>query len=204
MYTHLTDAIEIPALLVMGIAFFASVFLWRLLPWRRIRFRGTPLFVFVVDVFLWPFMKLGAAGKITHWWDWTPVPRSEVDAGVRPLVVASQIPQQRVYKITKWLGQYNWEGVKDLYKTLFVLQIVVVLEPESYRGFWRLLISGNRYQDKMQYAFYDRVDLLVRGRVKTLLDGKKYFLGQVEDGRYIPLKLVETTSRDQYPDIPFV
>ena len=194
----------IKSLLVTGIVFCAAAFLWRVLPWRRIRFRSIPVFVFVVDVLLWPFMKLGAAGKITHWWDWTPVPRSEVGAEIRPLFVASKAPQQRVYKTTKWLGQYNWEGVKDLYKTLFVLQIVVVLEPESYPGFWRLLISGNRYQDKTQYDFYDQVDLLVLGRVKTLLDGKKYFLGQTEDGRYIPLTLVETTTRDQYPDIPFV
>jgi hypothetical protein len=192
------------AFLVTGIALCACAFLWRLLPWRRIRFRGIPVFVFVVDLILWPFMKLGAAGKITHWWDWTPVPQLEVDAEIPPLLVASQIPQQRVYKITKWLKQYNLEGVKDLYKTLFVLQVVVVLEPESYEGFWRLLISGNRYQDEMQYTVYDQVDLLVRGKVKTLLDGKKYFLGQTEDGRYIPLKLVETTTRDQYPDIPFV
>jgi len=195
---------EIQPLLIICIAFSACGLLWRVLPWQRIRFRGIPVFVFVVDVFLWPFMKLGAAGKITHWWDWTPVPRSEVGTEIRPLFVASQAPQQRVYKITKWLGQYNWEGVKDLYKTLFVLQIVVVLEPESYPGFWRLLISGNRYQDETQYDLYDRVDLLVLGRVKTLLDGKKYVLGQVEDGRYIPLKVVEITSRDQYPDIPFV
>jgi len=192
------------ALLITGIAFCAAVFLWRVLPWRKIRYRGTPLFVFVVDVILWPFMKIGAEGKITHWWDWTPVPRSEIDTEIAPLVVESKTPQQRVYKITKWLGQYNWEGARDLYKTLFVLQVVVVLEPDEYQGFWRLLISGNRYQDKMQYEIYDRVDVLVQGKVKTLLDGKKYFLGQTEGGIYLALKLVATTTRDQYPDIPFV
>jgi len=85
-----------------------------------------------------------------------------------------------------------------------VLQEVVVLEPESYQGFWRLLIAGNRYQNEKQYDFYDRVDLLIQGRVKTLIDGRKWFLGQTEDGICIPLTLVAQTSRERYPDIPFV
>jgi hypothetical protein len=174
------------------------------LPWQKIRFRDIPAVVYVADIFLAPFMKLAAAGKITHWWDWTPVPSRDIDPAVRPLVIASRAPQQRVYKKSKWLGQYNWTGLKDLYKTLFVLETVVVLEPETYRGFWRLLISGNRRQDKHQYDAYDRVDVLVRGKVKTLLDGKKRFLGQAGDGTYIPLKLVAVASREQYPDIPFV
>jgi hypothetical protein len=195
---------EIRFLVVTGFAFCASVFLWRVLPWDRVRFRDIPGLVFVVDLLLWPFMKLGAKGKITHWWDWSPVLRLEIDPSVRPLIVASESPQQRVYRISRRLGQYNWEGVKDLYKTLFVLQVVVVLEPESYKGFWRLLIAGNRFQDEMQYQIYDRVDLLVRGKVKTLLDGRKLFLGQAEDGTYIPLRLFETTTRDRYPDLPFV
>jgi len=198
------DAMEIRVLLVIGIAGFVYFFLWRVIPWERIRFRDIPGVVFAADFLLWPFMKLGAAGKITHWWDWKPVSRFEIDPEIRPLVVASQTPQQRVYKTTRWLGQYNWEGIKDLFKTLFLLHVVAVLEPKSYEGFWRLLVAGNRYQDERQYELYYRVDVLVLGRVKTLLDGKKYFLGQAEDGRYIPLRLVAITSRDQYPDIPFV
>ncbi len=46
--------------------------------------------------------------------------------------------------------------------------------------------------------------MLVLGKVKTLLDGKKLFLGQDEDGKYIALKKVAITSRDQFPDVPFV
>lgn len=153
---------------------------------------------------LWPFMELGASGKLTHWWDWEPVPLSAINPEIPPLIVSSSIPQQRVYRTTELLGRYNWEGVRDLYKTLFTLQEVAVLEPESYRGFWRLLIAGNRYQDEKQYDLYVRVDLLIRGRVKTLLDGRKLFLGQAEDGRYIPLRLVVQTSRDRYKDLPFV
>jgi hypothetical protein len=195
---------EMRFLLVTSAACIACLLLWRVFPWERTRFQGIPGYVFLVDVLLWPLMKLGATGKITHWWDWKPVLRSHVDPNVRPLIVASQMPQQRVYKTSILFGRYNLEGLKDLYKTLFVLQVVVVLEPESYDGFWRLLVAGNRYQGKNQYALYDQVDLLVRGRLKTLLDGRKYFVGQAEDGTYIPLKLVEITTRDQYPDIPFV
>jgi hypothetical protein len=178
--------------------------LWKILPWKNIRFRDIPGFVLIADLLLWPFMKLGASGKITHWWDWEPVPRSEIDPEIPPLIVVSCTPQQRVYKTTEWLGKYNWEGVKDVYKTLFVLHEVVVLEPESYQGFWRLLVAGNRYRDEKQYDIYERVNLLIQGGVKTLLDGRKWFLGQTEDGGCIPLKLVAQTSRDQYPDIPFV
>jgi hypothetical protein len=81
---------------------------------------------------------------------------------------------------------------------------VVVLEPEWYQGYWRLMIAGNRFQDENQYQIFDQVDVLVRGRVKTLLDGRKMFLGHAEDGRYIPLKLVAITSRQHFPGIPFV
>jgi hypothetical protein len=187
-----------------GIPQRGSAFLSKVLPWDRIRLRYIPVFVRLADVLLAPLMKLGAAGKITHWWDWTPVPRSEVDPAVRPLVIASQMPQQRVYKQSRWLGQYNWDGLKDLYKTLFVLQVVVILEPEWYQGYWRLMIAGNRYQDKNQYKIYDQVDVLVRGPVKTLLDGRKRFLGQAQDGRYIPVKLVAIANREQFPEVPFV
>ena len=203
-YAHSRGAMEFRFLVVTGLACCACALFWGLLPWQKIRFRDIPGFVLVADVLLWPLMKLGAAGKITHWWDWSPVSRLDIDPEVPPLVVASQTPQQRVYKTTRWLGQYNWEGVRDLYKTLFVLQIVAVLEPESYQGFWRLLVAGNRYRDELQYEFYDRVDLLVLGKVKTLLDGEKRFLGQTETGGNISLTLVAITSRDQYPDIPFV
>ena len=149
-------------------------------------------------------MKFGAEGKITHWWDWTPVPRREIDPEVSPLVLASRTPQLRIYRRTRWLGQYNWQGLKDLYLTLFVLRKVVVLEPEWYQGYWRLMIAGNRFQDENQYEIFDQVDVLVRGRVKTLLDGRKMFLGHAEDGRFIPLKLVAITSRQHFPGIPFV
>jgi hypothetical protein len=171
------------------------------IPWQKIRFRNTPAFVLIADVILAPLMKLGATGKITHWWDWTPAPRIEIDPEIVPLVVASRAPQQRVYKKTRWLGQYNWQGLKDLYKTLFVLREVAVLEPEWYQGFWKLMIAGNSFQDERQYAFYDEVGLLVQGKVKTLLDGEKR---HAEDGRYIPLKLVAITTREQYPAVPFV
>ena len=195
---------DIRSFLVIGIPLCAFAFVSKILPWKRIRFRKIPGVVLVADLLLAPLMKFGAGGKITHWWDWEPVSRSEIDPRVSPLLVDSGAPQQRIYKISKWLGQYNLDGVRDLYKTLFVLQMVVVLEPESYPGFWRLLISGNRYQDEKQYELYDRVDLLVLGKVKTLLDGKKWFLGQAEDGQYIALKRVAITTRDQYPDMPFV
>ena len=98
----------------------------------------------------------------------------------------------------------NSVGLKDLHQTLFVLQTVVVVEPEWYQGFWRLMVAGNRYQDAQQYAGYDRVDVLVRGRVKTLLDGKKLLLGQAQDGKCIPLKLVAIANRESFPDVPFV
>ncbi len=195
---------DLHPLLVTGILYCAFAFFSKVLPWKRIRFRNIPGLIYVADVLLAPLMKLGAEGKITHWWDWSPVSRSEIDAAISPLVIASPTPQQRVYRTSGWLGQYNWDGVRDLYKTLFVLREVVVLEPDSYQGFWRLLISGNRYQDERQYEVYDKVDLLVRGRVKTLLDGRKQFLGQAEDGQYIALKLTEITSREQYPGMPFV
>jgi hypothetical protein len=191
-------------LTITSVPFCAATVLARILPWRKIRFRNIPAVVYVADVLLAPLMMLGAAGKITHWWDWTPISRREVDCAVDPLVVTSRAPQQRIYKTSRWLGQYNWQGVKDLYKTLFVLQVVAVLEPEWYQGFWRLMISGNRFQDENQYKIYDQVDVLVRGKVKTLLDGTKAFLGQAEDGRYIPLKLVAITSREKYPNVPFV
>ena len=195
---------DIRSLVVTIIPLCAFAFVSQILPWKRIRFRKIPGFILAADLLLAPLMKLGAGGKITHWWDWEPVSRSEIDPEIRPLLIKSATPQQRVYRITKWLGQYNLEGIRDLRKTLFVLRMVVVLEPESYSGFWRLLISGNRYQDEKQYELYDRVDLLVLGKVKTLLDGKKWFLGQAEDGKYIALKKVAITTRDQYPDMPFV
>jgi hypothetical protein len=174
------------------------------LPGERIRFRNIPGVVFIADLLLWPLMKLGAGGKITHWWDWAPVPRAEIDPAIPPLMVASSAPQQRIYRKTKRMGQYNLEGLRDLYKTLFVLQVVVVLEPESYEGYWRLLIAGNSFQDEKQYERWYRVDVLVIGKVKTLLDGRKLFLGQAEDGRYIALREVAITSRNQFPDVPFV
>ena len=195
---------DIRSRVVTRIPLFAVAFLSKILPWKRIRFRKIPGFVLAADLLLAPLMKLGAEGKITHWWDWEPVSRSEIDPEIRPLLVESGTPQQRVYKISKWLGQYNLEGIRDVHKTLFSLQVVVVLEPELRRGYWRLLISGNRYQDEKQYELYDRVDLLVLGKVKTLLDGKKWFLGQAEDGKYVALRQVEITTRDQYPDMPFV
>ena len=199
------SAVDMSSLLIIaGIPICAGAFLAKALPWENIRFRDVPLSVYIADVLLAPLMKLGADWKITHWWDWTPVPCRDIDPTVRPLVISSRTPQQRVYKKTRWLGQYNWEGVRDLYKTLFGLQTAVVLEPESYRGFWRLLIAGNRPQDEHQYEVYDQVDVLVRGRVKTLLDGRKRFLGQTDDGRYIPLRLVAIASRHRYPDVPFV
>ena len=51
-----------------------------------------PGFVYVADLLLAPLMKLGAGGKITHWWDWEPVSRSEIDPEIRPLVVESRVP----------------------------------------------------------------------------------------------------------------
>ena len=81
---------------------------------------------------------------------------------------------------------------------------MIVLEPEWYQGFWRLMIAGNRYQDENQYEIYDQVDVLVQGRAKTLLDGRKRFLGQTQDRRYIPVKLVAFATREQFPEVPFV
>ena len=80
---------------IASVPFFAIALLPKVLPWRRIRFRDIPIVVYIADVVLAPLMRFAAAGKITHWWDWTPIPRREIDPEIEPLAVESYRPQQR-------------------------------------------------------------------------------------------------------------
>lgn len=149
-------------------------------------------------------MNFVAEGKDTHWWDWEQIPKSQIPIHIKKLSVVSNLPQQRTYKISKFSGKYNFEGLRDLYKTLLILQTVVVLEPQNYKGYWSLVVSGNSFQDKNQFNIYNKVNLLFKGKVKTLLDGKKLFLGVTQEGEYIPVKLVEVTSRKNHKNMVFV
>jgi len=150
-----------------------------------------------LNMLLKPFMILSATGKDSHWWDWEEL--KEVDTKINQLCVGTRHPQKRKYKNSPLLGKYNLQGLTDLYITLRTLDEVAVLEPVNFKEEWSLVIRGNYGTSE-----YIMCKFLHKGRVKTLLDGNKHFLGITKNGKYIPVKLVERCSRQKHKKILFV
>ena len=169
-------------------------------PWLpSYRFRDRHGIRRVVDVLLKPLMVLVATGKDSHWWDWEDLALEAIDPDVPRVRVRTTHRQLRRYRRLPILGKYNLDGLRDLYLTLRVLPEVAVLEPVGHSGSWSLVIQGN--YGAAQAAL---CQFLHRGRIKTLLDGDKAFVGLTADGRFVPLCLVERCHRSAHPEMLFV
>lgn len=145
------------------------------------------------DTILRPLMVL-FEGKDSHWWDWSEF---EVTQKNLPWLTLEK-DKQAIRKFRKYplLGQYNFSGLIDLYKTLKVLRKVAVLNPESHKGLWSLIIKRKKETIICNFKH--------KGAVKSLLDGEASYIGVTENGEYIKLKLVKICDRKLHQELLFI
>ncbi|MEP7103405.1 MAG: hypothetical protein ABI721_01700 [Candidatus Dojkabacteria bacterium] len=167
----------------------------------KYEYRSSNILEKVADLLLIPLMELIATGKDSHWWDYEFIDIKNID--VKALIIDTGKPQKRLFKKSKLFGQYNLSGIHDLYLTLRVLNELAVVEPVNYGGEWSLVIKG-------QHKFEDNDETLIackfttKGKVQTLLDGKRSYYGLTKDNKFIEIKLVEICDRNKHKDILFV
>ena len=160
---------------------------------KQYLYRENQRFEKEIDILLRPLMSF-FENKDSHWWDWSEF---EVTQKNLPWLTLEK-DKQAIRKFRKYplLGQYNFSGLIDLYKTLKILRKVAVLIPDNYKGLWSLIIKRKKETIICNFKH--------KGSVKSLLDGEASYLGMNENGEYIKLKLVKICDRKLHQELLFI
>lgn len=137
-----------------------------------------------------PFMQLFGAGKVSHWYDWENLDKTEIDSRVQSLSLRSEKTQY---------GEYNKQfSYKNTLRSLGWVTEAAVVEPISYKGNWSYVFCS------VKENVCQKSNILSKGSVKVIVDGEVIAWGMDGDEKFIQLKLLGYTQRDKNKDILFI
>jgi hypothetical protein len=143
-----------------------------------------------LTIIMQPFMEVFADSKVSHWYDWQPISKSQINPDTTALTLKSKANQY---------GEYdNVLSYKNLVRSLGGVKEAAIIEPTDYSGFWSLVFC-NKMDD-----ICSKGNIMQSGKVKILLDGENSLWGLDSNGNFIELKLDKLTDRTQDKDVLFI
>lgn len=136
-----------------------------------------------------PFMEVFENGKVTQFYNWENIDKSEIEKRTEPLSIRSKSEQYREYGKTSY---------KNLFGDLGMIQEAALISPQNYSGKWSLVYCSTRTN------FCQKNNLKYTGTVKILVDGEVELWGISSNENYIQLKLDKYINRKEYPVVLFI
>lgn len=136
-----------------------------------------------------PFMEVFENGKVTQFYNWENIEKSDIERKIEPLNIRSKAEQY---------GEYGKPSYKNLFGGLGMVQEAALISPQNYSGTWSLVYCNTKTN------FCQKNNLKYSGTVKILVDGDWELWGVNSSGNYIQLKLGMYINRKEYPSVLFI
>lgn len=136
-----------------------------------------------------PFMEVFENGKVTQFYNWENIEKSEIESKIEPLIIRSKAEQYR---------EYGKPSYKNFFGSLGMVQEAALISPQNYGGTWSLVYCNTKTN------FCQKNNISYTGTVKILVDGDGELWGINQNGNYIQLKLGMYINRKEYPDVLFI
>jgi hypothetical protein len=136
-----------------------------------------------------PFMETFENGKVTQFYNWENINKSDIGSKVEPLSIRSKAEQYR---------EYGKPSYKNFLGSLGVIKEAALITPQNYDGKWSLVYCNAKDN------FCQKNNINYTRTVKILVDGELELWGVDQSGNYLKLKLEKYIERKEYPDVLFI
>jgi hypothetical protein len=166
--------------------YLAVAYLYYVLKPPVFNYRESDLLNQNVSVILQPSMDLFAAGKVSHWYDWSEISYQDFDSVAEPVNIRTST---NIRDFKKQISTAN------AFATLGGVSEAVILEPVKKDIKWSLVFCLE------DYSFCQQSNILYSGKIKILADGNQKAWGKDQAGNLIQLRLVEYINRNEKNEI---
>ncbi len=140
-------------------------------------------------ILIQPFMEVFGYQKVSHWYDWKDVSEAEIPKIIQPLSIFASSDYRK-------LDEKN--PIRNTLASLGKVTESAIVEPVNYSGKWSIVFCT---QDR---GLCQESNILVKGRVKILVDGNGELWGKSQQNEIIQLRIVGYITRDRYKSVVHV